>query len=118
MMTEPIPTGSIPVQRAADGPAIAHPSWCRPAECATWPDTADELLVAHRAVLLDEETPHGLVVVSVDRGDIVCAHGGELLATEPPAVRVLGVGHDTRITPAQAGRLAAAVGRAAEIAAS
>lgn len=108
-------TNPIPVQRTT-----AHPSWCDPRSCTTTPDTADELLVVHRRVVLDEQLDglprDGRVVVDLVRGDIVCAHGGELLAADRAAVRVRGVGDETEISPAQAARIAAAVAHAAELA--
>lgn len=106
-------TPFIPAPRAA----VEHPSWCEPRHCVTSPDTASELLVVHRAVVLDEQRPQdGRLVVDVVRGDIVCAHGGELLASDPAAVRVHGIDRGSELTPGQGGRLAAAVARAAEIA--
>ena len=103
---------SIPVQRA-----VEHPSWCDPRRCATQPDTDAETLVTHRAVLLDEQLdPGGRLAVDIVRGDIICAHGGELLARDEAAVRVRGIDELTELRPEQAGRLAAAVARAAEIA--
>ena len=35
------------------------PAWCDPRRCETSPDTADEFLVAHRTVVLDEQGPQG-----------------------------------------------------------
>ena len=102
----------IPAQRA-----VEHPSWCDPRHCATHPDTADETLVTHRTVLLDEQlAPGDRLAVDVIRGDIACAHGGELLDQGPAVVRVAGVYELTELRPEQASRLAAAVARAAEIA--
>ena len=102
----------IPAQRA-----VEHPSWCDPRHCATHPDTADELMVIHRAVLLDEQLPGaGRMLVAVVRGDIICAHGGELIDQGPAVVRIAGVDELTELRPEQASRLAAAVARAAEIA--
>lgn len=109
----------IPEQRAADGHAIAHPDWCSPRDCSTTLDVADELLVVHRHVVLDEPLDAvpagGRLVVDVVRGDIVCAHGGEVLAADSTAVRVRGVGDETELTPAQAVRLAVAVASAAAL---
>ena len=102
---------SIPAQRA-----VEHPSWCDPLHCTTYPDTDAETLVTHRAVLLDEQLPFGRMRVEVIRGDIVCRHGGELIDQGPAVVRVAGVYELTELRPEQAGRLAAAVTRAAELA--
>jgi hypothetical protein len=96
-------------------PAHEHPDWCSPRRCTTYPETADEPLVAHRTVLLDEPRPAGRLVVDIVRGDSVCAHGGELLAADSPGVRVRGVDEVTELRPEQAARLAAAVAEAAEI---
>lgn len=110
----------IPAPRAADGHTIAHPSWCSPRDCTTTPDTADELLVTHRHVVFDEPLDAvpagGRLVVDVVRGDICCAHGGEVLAQDATAVRIHGIDADTEIAPAQAGRLGVAVAQAAELA--
>lgn len=109
---------SIPAPRADDGHAIGHPSWCRPADCTITPDVDDELLVVHRHVVLDEPldaTAGARLVVDVVRGDIVCAHGGEVIAQDATAVRVdLPAPHDVggELTPDQAGRLAVAVAQA------
>ena len=105
ILTDPTPTGPIPVQRAV----VEHPSWCSPLHCTTTPDD-DALLVTHRVVLLDEP---GLLV-EVVRGDVVCAHGGELIVGDPPAVRVVSGDRYTELTPEV--RLAGAVAAAAEIA--
>ena len=80
--------------------AVEHPSWCSPQHCATTPDTDAELLVIHRAVLLDEQ----LVL------------GARLLPLAEAVVRVRGLADLTELRPEPAGRLAAAAAAAAEIA--
>ena len=109
----------IPEQRADDGHTLEHPWWCDPQACTTTPDVDDELLVVHRVVVLDEPRDAiprgGRLVVDVVRGDIVCAHGGEVIAQDATAVRVRGVHEETELTPVQAGRLAAAVAQAATV---
>ena len=102
----PIPAKNLPT----------HPTWCAPEHCATDAPYEGEALVTHRAVLLDEPMPSGgRLAVEVVRGDIVCIRGGALLAQDSAAVRVRGVDDLTELTPEQAGRLAWAVARAAEI---
>ena len=107
-------------QRATERRPVEHPTWCDPRHCATDAPFDGEALVTHRAVLLDEPRDGlpsgGRLAVEVVRGDVVCVHGGELLAQDAAAVRVRGVDALTEIAPEQAGRLAWAVAAAAELA--
>lgn len=95
------------------------PTWCDPRCCTSHPDTDDEALVVHRAVLLDEPLgrhSRDRLVVDLVRGNVVCTRTGDPLTHNPGAVRVRGVGDEDELSPDLARRLADAVGLAAYLA--
>ena len=107
IMTDPTPI--------AAQAAVRHPSWCDPRHCSATAGADADLLVTHRAVVLDDDS----VLVEVVSGDIVCARGGELLAADRAVVRVDVPGpHDVggELDPGQARRLATALITAAVLA--
>ena len=91
-------TATTPFTLAPAQNLPAHPVWCDPRACATYPDGDDELLVMHRTVVFDEPMPDGdRLVVDVVRGDVLCPRGGEPLARDKAGVRVRGVDHYTEL---------------------
>lgn len=88
-------------------PAVTHPDFCDPRLCTTVLD-GGELLVVHRAVLLDTDDRH----VEVMRADTTTLDG-TVLASDPVQV---GFGADD-LTPDAAFALARSLAAAAAVAA-
>lgn len=97
-------------------PTPTHPSWCDPAFCTTVLDVSDELVVSHRVVVFDEPLALNRMAVEIVACDIVAIRDGSRVAGDPAGVRVNAGDVFEEMTPEQAGQLAAAVARAAELA--